>query len=60
MARDGLTEQEVALRFQAQNPPEKNAAKAGYIIDNDSSEDTLPEKVQFIDRIITLTYSPPS
>jgi dephospho-CoA kinase len=59
IARDGLTDGEIALRFKSQNPVEKNSAKAGYVIENDGPEGALLEKVRFVDRIISMTVSLP-
>jgi dephospho-CoA kinase len=55
VARDGLSEEEVRLRFRAQNAVEKNSDRADYIIDNDGSAGSLIEKVRFIDRLLGLT-----
>jgi dephospho-CoA kinase len=57
ISRNGMSEDEVRLRFQSQNTPEKNSQKAGYIIDNDGPESALLEKVRFIDRLLSLALA---
>jgi dephospho-CoA kinase len=57
VARDGLTPDQVRLRFDAQAPPHRSAEKADYIIENDGPRGALTGKVEFLDRLLTLVFS---
>ncbi len=48
MLRDGLGEEEVSLRLEAQMPLEQKAGRADLVIDNSGSRDRLREQLEDI------------
>jgi dephospho-CoA kinase len=52
MRRDSLTREDIIARMRAQMTPEQTSRRAGFVIENNGSEEDLMEKVMFIDRVL--------
>jgi dephospho-CoA kinase len=51
MRRDGITQEEIALRIRAQMKSSEKVRRADFVIRNDGDTNTLLEKVRFFDTL---------
>jgi dephospho-CoA kinase len=59
MQRDGVSRDQVMGRIQSQMPPDRKLARADFVIENNSSADSLRAKVSFLDSLLAMLICAP-